>query len=178
LTRPGSDPILDSVEGVRHLGFLIAAGVLLALPSAAAEPGPLVYSTRVPAASRVEATVAHTVDWDVSVSFDPETCEVVCEYRRKEHGFHLFLPPVTELRIYTDGAVKPSLTSIDPAGTRLPAATPAPIFVTDPETIEGKGVTEIALTAIAAGDVASSTAPNAAGPISPHIRTTNVPLRI
>jgi hypothetical protein len=106
---------------LRHLGFVLIAGVLLASP-ALAEPATHVFTTHVPAASRVEARVAHLADWDVSVTFDAETCEVYCEYRPKPNGFHLFLPPVTELRIYGDGADAPLLIVLDPAGTRTPVA--------------------------------------------------------
>lgn len=94
----------------------------------------------VPAVSRIEARISHTADWDVSVSFDSETCEVFCEYRRKEGGLHLFLAPVTEVLVYTDGPASPQLVIVDPAGMRQPAASSRAGLTVDLSCTEGKGL--------------------------------------
>jgi hypothetical protein len=137
LTRSEAASILDIVGGLRHLGFVLIAGVLFASPSLAG-PATHVFTTHVPSASRVEARVAYLADWDVSVTFDAETCEVYCEYRPKPNGFHLFLPPATELRIYGDGAEAPLLIVLDPAGTRTPVAANGAVSARDLFCIEGR----------------------------------------
>jgi hypothetical protein len=123
------------VGGLRSLGLLLSAAVLLCLPAAAQT-----YSTHVPPGSRVEALVSHTADWDVSITFDPEACEVYCEYRRKATGLHLFLQPVTELRIYTDGADNPQVILVDPAGVQVPVIVRSASDVPELACVEGKGL--------------------------------------
>jgi hypothetical protein len=176
LTGAHARPILDSVGGVRHLGLMAIAGVLLSLP-AAADPATHIYATHVPAASRVEARVAHTADWDVSVTFDAETCEVYCEYRPKAHGFHLFLPPVTELRIYSDGGATPLLVIVDPAGVRVPVAAAREVFAPDLLCIEGKVLAGNSLATASAGPTAPPTAPRNAATGTAG-RAIGLPLRI
>jgi len=109
---------------------------MLSLPAAASSTQ--VYTTHVPPASRVEARVEATADWDVTVTFDAATCLVFCEYRRKEQGLHLFQAPVTELLIYSDGASKPLVFTVDPAGLRVPRLAADPLRVPDLTYIESK----------------------------------------
>ena len=50
-----------------------------------------------PRATRVETRISHTAGWDVSIRFDPRTCEVFCEYRPKRGAWGLFLPPIVDI---------------------------------------------------------------------------------
>jgi hypothetical protein len=161
---------------LRHVGLMIAAGMLLCLPAAAA-PATRVYSIHAPGASRVEARVSSAADWDVSVSFDPATCEVVCEYRRKERGVHLFLPPVTELRVYRDGPTTPEVMFVDPAGLRNPIVVHTDRSVPNLSWIAGKGLSLAIRLAVSGPPSAPAVSGSASSP-SPVHRTTLSPLRI
>ena len=133
MTRAPHNSILDSVGGLRHLGLWSLLCLLLSLPAKAE-----IYSMHVPAAARVEARVSHTAGWDVSITFDAETCQVFCEYRRKDGALHLFLAPVTELHVYTDDGASPLLLIVDPAGTRQPAASSSAALTFDLYCVEDK----------------------------------------
>ena len=46
------------------------------------------YTVRVPAASRIEApALTWFGNWEVTVSFDPEHCEISCAYRMRSDRF-------------------------------------------------------------------------------------------
>jgi hypothetical protein len=156
---------------------MLAACLLLSLP-AAADPATHVYSTRAPGASRVEARVSSVAaDWDVSVSFDPATCEIVCEYRRKARGLHLFLPPVTELRVYRAGVANPEVLFVDPAGLRNPIMVRTARMALDRSCIGGKGLsTNLRLTS--SGQAPAPPPSDSAPSTSPAHQSALLPLRI
>jgi hypothetical protein len=157
---------------LRHLGLLFAACLICG----AAEPVAATYSTHVPGASQVEARVSHTAGWDVTVTFDAETCEIHCQYRRKERGLHLFLAPVTELQVYTDGAANPLRVIIDPAGVRTPVLVPAEFAAFDLSCVEGKGLASAGWVPACTSGRPAAYAP----PIPPAVArdTVDLPLRI
>jgi hypothetical protein len=157
---------------LRQLALLMCAGVLCA---SAADHS---YTVRVPASSRVEAHVEATADWDVTVTFDPATCEVSCQYRQKARGLHLFLPPVTELRVYRDGVTNPRIYIVDPAGRRLPRLTRVFVPGSDLPFVAGKGLPVCAPQASVQGLAAASQIPRRAAGASIGDRTISLPLRI
>jgi hypothetical protein len=158
---------------VRHLGLWSILCLLLCLPAKAE-----IYSRHLPAASRVEASVSHTAGWDVSVTFDAETCEVFCEYRRKDGGLHLFPAPVTELRVYTDGASRPLLVIVDPAGTRQRVLLSRAASSFDLSCVEGKSRVAGTRFEGCVTAVVPIPSPPAEQPVSANAPSIGLPLRI
>lgn len=61
-------------------------------------------------------------DWEVTVAFDADRCEISCVYRRIRDVTH-WLPPVAVIRFYASPGSQPTNITIDPAGLTLPTAT-------------------------------------------------------
>lgn len=155
---------------------MLAAGLALCLPAARAESR--LYSVRVPRATRVEAKVSHQLGWDVAVSFDPHTCEISCEYRRKG-DWSLLLPPAVELVIYTDDGRRLLTTTVDPAGTRLPQLAGTAVRAANPLCLPGRGPAACAVTAARADSAPAPAQSGAWLPGAPPTPVcTNLPLRI
>jgi hypothetical protein len=77
--------------------------------------------------SRIEApSVTRQGNWEVSVSFDPVLCEISCVYRLRTDRLgrppaaDLLLPPVIDIRLFSDGAAVPWTVTVDLARTREP----------------------------------------------------------
>lgn len=108
-------------------GRKLALLALLALAGGflrAAESPDLVYKLRLPrSAARVDWHGAIPANWDVTVSVDPETCVLSCEYRLKRHSpaAKLIAPPALTLRVYSDFVSLPQTFVVDPAGLESPS---------------------------------------------------------
>lgn len=85
------------------------------------------YST--PASSEFSASPSSGAGgWEVTVAFNSAHCEILCTYRRKPdshgqiHFADLVLPPLSTMQVFTEGASRPTLIMVDPAGLGGPRA--------------------------------------------------------
>ncbi len=65
-------------------------------------------------------------DWEITVRFNPATCEIYCSYRRKSARSITAVtlpPPLTEIRVFMDSVATPLVFVVDPAGVGLPTLT-------------------------------------------------------
>jgi len=72
-------------------------------------------------------SIASVADWEVTVAYDTELCEIYCEYRRKRDEFgrpqlNLWLPPIAAIQVDMGSGSKPDTVIVDPAGLRFPTA--------------------------------------------------------
>lgn len=131
------------------IGLFAIAAALLCLPGTLRAQGEnLTYRLALPQVqtpSTVELSVAYPLgggsvkaaggsvalgDWEITASLDLENCAIVCVYRRVRYSTHL-MPPVAEIRVFTDPAGAPTTLTVDPANTHLPMATGNPVAIAD-----------------------------------------------
>jgi hypothetical protein len=101
--------------------------VLVCLPAFAQT-----YRVRAPeGVDRVEWSAA-APGWDVEVTYDSETCEVLCIYRRSRDvlGRMPLLPPPTKVRLFV-GPLEPTMVVVDPAGVESPVLSDVPAHLAD-----------------------------------------------
>jgi hypothetical protein len=98
-------------------------------------------------AIRVDApAVTQFGNWEIEVSVDPDTCEISCEYRLRRDRFgrapltDFLLPPAVDVRIYIDGATRPTTVTFDPAHTREPSLSAARQAAVDDALLPGARV--------------------------------------
>ncbi len=109
------NPILDTVADWAKLACFVVVG-FVCLPAHAE-----VYRVQLPPGAEHVEWSAGGVGWDVEVSYDPNSCELSCTYRRSHNalGEMPLLPPVTIVRFHT-GPKESTITRIDPAGVASP----------------------------------------------------------
>jgi len=106
--------------GRKFVLLVLAAGLLRA-----ADSPELIYRLHLSNhVTRVEWTSAKLGNWDVTVSVDAVTCELVCAYRLKRGSpaAHILAPPPVVVHVYSDAVSLPERVTVDPAGLEFPVA--------------------------------------------------------
>lgn len=73
------------------------------------------------APAKVEASLAgYAGDWQISISYDPGRCELLCEYRKRNALASSFPMPAARILVYSSLVVQPVTIVIQPGGDGLP----------------------------------------------------------
>jgi len=141
--------------------------------AAAAATTEFAYTIPAPPGSRVEAPALTTQgDWEVSLSFDRERCEIACVYRLRSGRAPLFLPPLVSVRIYSGMNV--STVTFDPAHTREHSCGGVERLSLPEDALPARAAPALAWTTVATVVTRAAARP----PSTVVVRAANAPLRI
>lgn len=166
------------------------AAVLVCLAGslrAAASDARFTIRTRVAhAPARIDWSVAHAGEWDVTVGYDAARCEVYCAYRLKRDEFDrprltgLLVPPIAAIRVYADSASAPETVIIDPGGLEQPELMGRAVPAVESVYLPGRRLDGNAVSPAgdAAGPAARLPVPVSPAGITPVAVKATLPLRI